>query len=86
MADRQSLALRVHDSAFYQIRVQGQLDESWSDYCGGLAIRVERERGESPVTVLAGQVLDQAALFGVLNYLYDNRLPLLSVEWVEAAP
>lgn len=60
--------------------MQGQLDESWSDYCGGLAIRAERESDENPVTVLTGQVLDQAALFGVLNFLYDNRLPLLSVE------
>ena len=82
MANSQPRKLRLHDSAFYHIRVQGQLDECWSDYCGGLTIRVEKEAGKSPVTVLTGQVLDQAALFGVLNFLYDNRLPLLSVEWV----
>ena len=29
-----------------------------------------------------GQLLDQAALFGVLNSLYDRRLPLLLVEYV----
>jgi hypothetical protein len=72
----------VHDSAFYHIRVQGQLDECWSDYCGGLTLRTEGEGGESPVTELTGQVLDQAALFGLLNFLYNNRLPLLSVERV----
>jgi hypothetical protein len=82
MADSQSRRLHVHDSAFYHIRVEGHLDECWADYCGGLTIRAEGEAGASPVTVLTGKVLDQAALFGVLNFLYDNRLPLLSVEWV----
>jgi hypothetical protein len=30
------------------------------------------------ITTLRGQLPDQAALFGVLNALYDMRLPLLS--------
>lgn len=82
MAERQSKRLRVHEPAVYHIRVQGQLDERWFDCCGGLTIRTEGADGENPVTELIGQVPDQAALFGVLNFLYDNRLPLLSVERV----
>ena len=74
--------LRVHEPAVYHIRVQGQLDERWTDYCGGMSVRVEEFGAGYPVTELRGQVLDQAALFGVLNFLYDNRLPLLSVEMV----
>ena len=35
---------------------------------------------EVPVTILSGRLLDQAGLLGVLNTLYDLRLPLLSVE------
>ncbi len=32
------------------------------------------------VTILMGSVADQAALFGVLNQLYNLGLPLLSVQ------
>ena len=31
---------------------------------------------------LAGLVIDQAALFGVINVLSDIRLPLISVEFI----
>lgn len=82
MAKSQLKRLRVHEPAMYHIRVQGQLDERWLDYCGGLTVRVEEVDANYPVTELKGQLLDQAALFGVLNFLYDNRMPLLSVERV----
>jgi len=35
------------------------------------------------VTTLDGEVLDQAALAGVLSALYNLHLPLLSVEYIE---
>ena len=34
-------------------------------------------------TTLFGRLPDQAALIGVLNTLYDQHLPLLTVECVE---
>jgi hypothetical protein len=37
-----------------------------------------------PVTALAGQLPDQAALHGVLMGLYSLGLPVLTVEAVEA--
>ena len=37
---------------------------------------------EAPVTTLVGRLVDQAALFGVLNALYDYHYPLLSVEYL----
>jgi hypothetical protein len=78
--DRQKLA--VHQSAYYRIRVQGALDESYCDLSGGMTVRVEYELDRHAVTTLAGQLLDQAALMGLLNCLYDRRLPLLLVEYV----
>jgi len=78
--DRQKLA--VHKQAYYRIRVQGALDESYCDLSGGMKIRVEYELAKHPVTTWAGQLLDQAALMGLLNSLYDRRLPLLLVEYV----
>jgi hypothetical protein len=35
---------------------------------------------ELPVSILLGELVDQAALAGVLNTLYELHLPVLSVE------
>ena len=56
---------------------------------GRLTIRITDQTGGAPVTILSGRLVDQAALFGVLNTLHDRRLPLLSVEcegWEEETP
>jgi hypothetical protein len=66
-----------HDrEAIYQIKIQGLLDESWSDWLDGLAI-VPLAHGE---TLLTGPIRDQAALHGLLNKIRDLGLPLLGVE------
>ena len=67
----------------YQIKVPGELGESWSDWIGGMTITVESEGCNPPVTVLTGN-LDQAALQGLLRRLYSLGLPLISVIWVES--
>ena len=68
--------------ATYQIKVPGELDESWSDWVGGMTIAVESEGEGPPVTTLTGTV-DQAALHSVLRRLYSMGLPLISVVCVE---
>jgi hypothetical protein len=68
--------------ASYRIRVKGYLDSSWSDRLAGLTITQTGQGDESVETTLYGQVLDQAALAGVLSALYDLHLPLLSVEYL----
>ena len=65
----------------YQIKVQGKLDEHWTDWFSGMAIVVE---GENPhVTTLNGPV-DQAALRGILNRIWDLNLTLISVGPIQA--
>jgi ABC-type multidrug transport system ATPase subunit len=61
--------------AFYQIRVKGQLEGSWSEWFEDLAL-TPAGNGEM---VLSGPIVDQAALHGVLAKLRDLGLPLLSV-------
>jgi hypothetical protein len=72
---------RLHPDqpAFYRIQIQGHLGQHWSESMAGLNISVTRERDRS-VTTLSGEVLDQAALMGVLNGLYGMGYTLLSVE------
>ena len=68
--------------AVYQVKVPGHLDESWSDWAGGMVIEVTSEDDGQPVTTLTGAV-DQAALHGLLRRLYSLGLPLISVNYVE---
>ena len=78
--------LSLDSPAAYVIRVQGYLDKQWSDCMGGATIQVQSQPPDAPVTVLAGEFKDQAALAGVLNTLYDLGLPLLSVERLAFEP
>ena len=64
----------------YRIRVQGFLDKKWSERLGGLRITTSKTGDQKSVTVLQGQVSDQAELPGVLSTLYQRHLTLLSVE------
>jgi hypothetical protein len=68
----------MYDSLLYIILVQGALESSYSDRLSGMSITV-LETADGPRTTLAGMLIDQAALQGVLKTLYDLGLPVLSV-------
>ena len=68
--------------ATYRIRIQGYLNESWSGQLGGMTISTAQSGDEAPVTTLEGELVDQAALAGVLSAVYDLGFPLLFVEHV----
>lgn len=72
--------LSIDSKACYSIQVQGVLDQNWVDQFGELkAITVLAKDGlYTPVTTIIGEVVDQSALFGLLNLVYDLGLPLLS--------
>jgi hypothetical protein len=59
----------------YEIRFSGHLDSTRAQMFNGLEM-IQDPSGE---TVLTGEILDQAALHGVLNRIRDLGLPLLSV-------
>jgi hypothetical protein len=63
------------EGSWYEIRVQGRLDDRWSAWLDGLAL----SRRDDGTTVLSGSVTDQAALHGLLHKLRDLGLPLVSV-------
>ena len=67
----------------YRILVQGCLDPRWSARLGGLDVQVFNPEDDNYVTQLTGELLDQAALFGALNALYDMRYPLISCVQLE---
>ena len=64
----------------YEIRVQGHLDQRWSEWFEGLTISYEGDGS----TVLRGPLPDEAALHGVLIKVRDLALPLLAVNRIVA--
>jgi hypothetical protein len=76
--------ISLFETALYRISILGNLDENWSDYCGGMMIEHECDPKRNPMTILTGRLADQSALIGVLNSLHDIGYPIVSVECVEA--
>jgi hypothetical protein len=66
----------------YEIKVEGRLDEGWSDSFSGMMVTFDS--GRAPITTLTGAVADQAALRGMLCKLWDLNLTLISVRRIEA--
>jgi hypothetical protein len=73
----------LNHSALYQIRVRGYLDNAWSDWFGDMDIKTAGVKGRS-ATTLTGWV-DQSALRGILNRIWDLNLVLISVVPLEAS-
>ena len=65
-------------SAGYEIRVEGVLDQRWTDWFEGLEIANDHSQ-----TIISGPVADQAALHGLLNRVCDLGLVLVSVRRLE---
>jgi len=69
-----------HQAGQYEIRIEGHLDTRWAAWFDELALTHETDG----TTVLHGQVVDQAALHGLLQKVRDLGLPLVSV--IHVAP
>jgi len=59
----------------YEIRLQGQLDQRWSDWFEGFTLAIQSDG----TTTLTGPVTDQAALHGLLRRISDLGVTLISV-------
>ena len=70
---------RKDRSTIYEIKVQGYLDESWSDWFEGMTITVYTKPENPSITTLTGEVVDQSALQGILLRIHDLNLELISV-------
>jgi hypothetical protein len=69
--------------ATYQIKVQGRLDEKWSDWFNGMTLTFESASNSSPITTLTGALADQAKLRGMLSKIWDLNITVISVTQVE---
>lgn len=74
MSDTRDPQMDQDKPLVYQIRLKGHLHEQWGDWFGGVTITLE-EGGD---TLLTCQVVDQAALHGLLRKVRDLGMPLIS--------
>ena len=73
--DMSSGTSQDHYGDWYEIRIQGRLDDRWSAWLNGFDL----SHPDDGTTVLRGLLIDQAALHGLLHKVRDIGLPLLSV-------
>jgi len=64
--------------------VQGRIDPTLSDLLGGMQIYPIIVDEDPPVTTIEGVLIDQAALAGVLNTLYELHLTVIMVQRLES--
>ena len=67
----------------YQIKVKGKLDKSWSDWLYDAKIVSEFEEDSIVITTLTVVVIDQSALFGILDRIRDMNLLPVAVERID---
>ena len=79
MSDKHTFEEKHNQHQCYEIRIKGHLDDRWADWFEGLTITLEEDGN----TLLTGQIIDQAALHGLLKKVRDLCLPLVSVSPVE---
>ena len=68
-----------HEPAYYEIRLKGHLDARWADQFEHMRFT----HASDGTTILAGPLVDQAALCGVLRKVRDLGLLFLAVNQVD---
>lgn len=63
----------------YQIKVEGELDQSWSDWLGSVKITSDWMEDGRAITTMMLDVADQPALFGILDRIRDLNITLIHV-------
>ena len=66
--------------AKYQIQIHGHLDQRWETTFPGFAIHHQFSQDDKPLTLMVGEVSDQAALYGVINRLRNLGVELISFQ------
>jgi hypothetical protein len=70
--------LTLDQPAPYRLRLQGRVSANWQDWLKDPTVNFEEDQ-----TVVTGIVRDQAALFGLLSFVRDLGVPLVSVEFIQ---
>jgi hypothetical protein len=73
----QSISLNSQNR--YEIKIHGQLDDSWLGWFGEAQVHTESSVDESLVTTITNVVMDQAGLVGLVRRLHGHGIVVLSI-------
>ena len=78
----QRVPFTLGTAATYRVSVAGCCAPESIDHLAGMCVESAKGEGSDrrDTTTLVGRVSDQAQLIGLLNTLYEMRLPLLEVQ------
>ncbi len=74
-----SQSMSLNSQNRYEIKVYGQLDDSWLSWFGEAQAHVEMVVNDSQVTTFSNVVMDQAALVGLIRRLHGHGIVLISI-------
>ena len=66
----------------YEIKICGQLDDSWLSLFGGATAQVEILEDNDQVTTISDVVMDQAGLVDLIRRLHGLGIVLISIRQV----
>lgn len=76
----QSMSLNSQNK--YEIKIYGQLGDSWLVWFGDVKVPVEIVVDDSQVTTFSNLVMDQAGLVGLIRRLHGRGIVLISIRQV----
>lgn len=77
----QSISLITQNS--YEIRVYGQLDDSWLGWFGEAQEAADISVADNQVTTISNVITDQAGLVGLIRRLHGLGIVLISIRLVQ---
>lgn len=76
----QSISLNSQNK--YEIKICGQLDNSWLNWFGEAQAQVETLADDNAITTISNVVMDQAGLVGLIRRLHGHGIVLISIRQV----
>jgi len=80
-----SQSISLNSQNRYEIKVYGQVDDSWLGLFGEAKVHSEVMDDNSQVTTFSDVVMDQAGLVGLIRRLHGMGIVLLSIRQVGVA-
>jgi len=77
-----SQSISLNSQNRYEIKICGQLDDSWLGWFGGAKSNVETLDDNGQVTTFSDVVMDQAGLVGLIRRLHGLGIVLISIRQV----
>ncbi len=77
-----SQSISLNSQNRYEIKIYGQLDDSWLGWLGDAKAHAEILVDNSQVTTFSNVVMDQAGLVGLIRRLHGLGIVLISIRHV----